>query len=158
MEAARMNLYYRHSLLTIAADTATGDHVGFMHTRRNEVVLHIKIPFLRDRSVDGHVYIAKEDQSILKLGAYPPRQIQASDPLHARAWTLQEWLLSPRTLHYTSTGVMFECGVCKFDEFCVVPKKAGIRTLEPDHYPIDLRSVFLPYYSNHLKKLPFVLL
>src|SRR5438552_2841114 len=42
----------------------------------------------------------------------PPGQ----QPLNSRGWTLQERLLSPRTLHYCIDQIYWECNVCMFSE------------------------------------------
>ncbi|KAF9456171.1 heterokaryon incompatibility protein-domain-containing protein [Collybia nuda] len=31
------------------------------------------------------------------------------EPLHERAWVIQEWMLSPRTIHYGTFGLYWEC-------------------------------------------------
>ncbi|KAF2851350.1 HET-domain-containing protein [Plenodomus tracheiphilus IPT5] len=46
----------------------------------------------------------------------PPWLIQAKWPLFNRAWTFQEYLLSPRTLLVGHTNLMFQCSELFYDE------------------------------------------
>lgn len=101
-----MHKYYKNAVLTIAADVARGDYEGFLaserrlstvnpdldHPQENQDHLHIRrIPFYPDFSLDT--------------------------PLSKRAWTLQEDILSSRTLHfYAKDQLVWECQACKYTE------------------------------------------
>lgn len=112
-EAARMHIYYKNAILTIAADSAISDREGFLETQRwNE-------PALADLSltVDGLTYPANWGPPLTLRGC-PDRVFvrklpkAVEEPLDKRAWTLQENILSPRTIHYTSQGLKWECQTC----------------------------------------------
>lgn len=85
-----MRHYYKNAILTIAADVSAGDEEGFLsHLRNNS-----QGPFdTEDISpCDAHIKI----RDLIKI----PR-LSGDTCLSSRAWTLQEDLLSSRTLHYT---------------------------------------------------------
>lgn len=45
-----------------------------------------------------------------------PLDPPGSQPLNSRGWTLQERLLSPRTLHYCIDQIYWECNICMLSE------------------------------------------
>jgi hypothetical protein len=45
-------------------------------------------------------------------------------PLSRRAWTLQEWILSPRTLHFTTHQIFWQCNTLTYCE-SHVPERSG---------------------------------
>lgn len=100
IEAARMQRYYKEAMMTINTDLAAGDHEGFLdYTRDPEQ--YIDIPFMA---------------SPLKEPAYARIRRSMKDNIHregsyltARAWTLQECVLSPRTIRYTAEHLVWEC-------------------------------------------------
>ncbi|KAH8591318.1 heterokaryon incompatibility protein-domain-containing protein [Bisporella sp. PMI_857] len=102
-ESVRMREYYKHAIITISADSASGDDVGFLNHRRVDpevckitlasnveigVRTEIGCPTFRDRDT----YVAR------------------------RAWTLQEFVLAPRSLLYTSEQIVWECHSRKYCE------------------------------------------
>lgn len=102
-ESIRMGDYYRHAVLTISADSAPEDNVGFLHE-----------------------YRADYPSTVVKLASnyeigirkkYPCADFWNRDTWVAkRAWTLQEFVLAPRTLHYTSEQIIWECQTRKYCE------------------------------------------
>ncbi|TVY46889.1 hypothetical protein LOCC1_G002188 [Lachnellula occidentalis] len=113
-ESRRMQDYYSKSVLTIASDLASGDHESFLDNRRSPIV-PLKIPFnAKDGTSSSHVYIS---HAVKTQGSEPPQT-----HLNVRGWTLQEDVLSPRTLHYTSAEVVFECQRSRFAETDVTPQ------------------------------------
>lgn len=101
-EAGKMQSYYRDAMLTIAVDSAEGDHEGFLHMSRPAAEVLATLPF-------GPLLCDKIDirKAIPKF---------TGDSLSKRAWTLQEILLSPRTVHYTSEQLIWECQQCVLSE------------------------------------------
>jgi hypothetical protein len=106
IESSHMQDYYKHAVLTISADLAEGDRAGFLETARPISFSPIKIPF-RDRSTrtNGFVYIRDTYSSHIEIFQAPP----FIDPLNKRAWTLQESVLSPRLLRFTTEQLEWEC-------------------------------------------------
>jgi hypothetical protein len=98
IEIAGMTDVYRNSYLTIAASRATNVREGFLHTRT----------------------ATQYPQDVFKV-AYQPRLLGRQgcltlirttiepEPLDKRGWTLQERLLSPRTLEFGSRQLRFIC-------------------------------------------------
>lgn len=112
-EAASMHLYYKRSALTIAVDSARGDREGFLHLRRkNDPPLAV----FPGTSLSKPLYSGALTALTQNVGASTSNNIllrysrrSDSDPLSERGWTLQENILSPRTLHYSLTELKWEC-------------------------------------------------
>ncbi|TVY23381.1 hypothetical protein LHYA1_G007618 [Lachnellula hyalina] len=114
VESRQMQNYYSKSVLTIASDLASGDHESFLDNGRSPVV-PLKIPFTAKNGTSAsHVYISNQ---VKTQGPDSPQT-----PLGVRGWTLQEDVLSPRTLHYTSAELAFECQRSRFAETDVTPQ------------------------------------
>ncbi|KAH8764766.1 hypothetical protein BGZ57DRAFT_767970 [Hyaloscypha finlandica] len=113
-EAASMHLYYKRSALTIAVDCARGDHEGFLHlARKNDPPLAI-LPSvgLPLKQVSGTRLGSTQSVSVVQspIGDILLRRGQRDeDHLSERGWTLQETLLSPRTIHYSATELKWKC-------------------------------------------------
>ena len=92
-ESMNMAAYYSNALCCIAATSATDSSQGF----------------LVERQVARYGY--KEWYSPANVFFPSPhatrRRFRSS--LLRRGWCLQEWLLSPRVLHWTSNGLIWQC-------------------------------------------------
>lgn len=121
-ESSLMHAYYRDSTLTIAADCAAGDEEGFLHRDRNSRSEVIRFPIqskaLLTESESSamfenklHVLLTTKDANVLtaSIPTRGGRPINEKEPLHTRGWTLQEHILSPRTIHYTSRELRWSC-------------------------------------------------
>ncbi|KAG4439081.1 hypothetical protein IFR05_005423 [Cadophora sp. M221] len=112
IEAAQMGTYYQKAFLTVAAASSPNPATPFICPRdsvhlpnefqiayKNDVH-RVKVrPLLRER------YVAyKVDKS--NKGAEHEHKF---GPLSTRAWCWQENSLSTRIVHYTPTGLVFEC-------------------------------------------------
>jgi hypothetical protein len=114
-EAASMHLYYRRSALTIAVDCARGDYEGFLHlTRENDPPVAI-LPSAGPPLEQVSSASLSPGQSVpvaqSPIGDILLRRIreQDKDHLSERGWTLQETILSPRTIHYSATELKWGC-------------------------------------------------
>jgi hypothetical protein len=105
-ESATMSEVYSHCLINIAA-TASADGSGGLFFPRNPIM----IPPIRTNFSGKN---AKSDFLVVDDGLWE-REIGKS-PLCQRGWVYQERLLSPRTLHFGSTRIFWECralGCCE---------------------------------------------
>jgi hypothetical protein len=104
-ESCQMRSYYKNAILSIAADVSVGDEEGFLgHIRNNSQGLFDT----KDISpCEAHINI----RDLIKV----PR-LSGDTCLSRRAWTLQEDLLSSRTLHYTEGQIVWECQASKYCE------------------------------------------
>jgi hypothetical protein len=114
-EAASMHLYYKRSALTVAVDCASGDHEGFLHlARKNDpplaILPSIGLPL---EQVSGTRPGSTQSVSVVQspIGDILLRRLRQRDEDHLseRGWTLQETLLSPRTIHYSATELKWTC-------------------------------------------------
>jgi hypothetical protein len=114
-EAASMHLYYRRSALTIAVDCARGDHEGFLHLARENdppvaILPSVGLPFeLVSDTRLGSTQSVPVVQSPIGNILLRHRRMKDADHLSKRGWTLQETLLSPRTIHYSATELKWNC-------------------------------------------------
>jgi hypothetical protein len=104
-EIPQMALIYRHALLTIAASCARNMDEGFLHNLRPLCYRRLAPTALRYEDRGGRqseVFVLTE-----KTPDAPPHT--RKEPIDARAWGLQEQLLSPRLLSYSSHGPLWSC-------------------------------------------------
>ncbi|KDR77083.1 hypothetical protein GALMADRAFT_39577, partial [Galerina marginata CBS 339.88] len=101
-ESAIMGDIYRGSSCTIAALGATDGDSGCFKTRNPLCFQHCKFQL----SADQVAYLQPEKEwRLIDRTGYGPQV----EPLHERAWVVQERMLSPRTLHYGTFGLYWEC-------------------------------------------------
>jgi hypothetical protein len=88
----------------IAPDDAVSDQEGFLNVQR---LPEIAIAFLitQYRWETGEPYKIYLGTDI----AHWSSRINYCQPLSCRGWTLQEEVLAPRTLHYTSKQLIWDC-------------------------------------------------
>ena len=116
-EAGKMQDYYKHSTLTIAVDSTIGDHEGFLETPRSGDEFCTRIPLrtsLTNQSCHANI---RYNVDLMGLNL-------ETTHLSKRAWTLQEDLLSPRSLHFTAEYLAWEC--------------QGHRVTEADRSPVGV--------------------
>jgi hypothetical protein len=101
-ESAIMGDIYRGSTCTIAALGATNGDSGCFKARNPLCFQLCRFELGEDRVV----YLRPKDRVVsLHYTGHGPQV----EPLHERAWVMQEWMLSPRTLHYGTFGLYWEC-------------------------------------------------
>ncbi|KAE9368280.1 HET-domain-containing protein, partial [Stipitochalara longipes BDJ] len=112
IEAPKMGEYYTNAILTVVAGTSSSVHEGIFHQRERRKSSWT-LPWSND-NVNG-----KLTKSVVVLRSY--HHAEELDDLPAphncfwaqRGWTLQEDLLSWRTLSYTSNQMIWQCRTCK---------------------------------------------
>jgi hypothetical protein len=102
-ESVRMRDYYQHANLTISADSASGDHVGFLKPREN----------IQEQIT---LTLASGEEIGIRSRTECPSFRNRDTCISQRAWTLQEFVLSPRSLLYTSEQLVWECQTHKYCE------------------------------------------
>lgn len=112
-EAASKHLYYKRSAFTIAVDSARGDWEGFLHLKRtNDPPLAIfPVAGLTDYRYPGPpttILLSAAANTLDNILLRRPR-MQINDLLSTRGWTLQETILSPRTIHHSTAELKWEC-------------------------------------------------
>ncbi|KAH9475557.1 hypothetical protein JR316_0012673 [Psilocybe cubensis] len=101
-ESAIMGDIYRGSVCTIAALGATDGESGCFKSRNPLCFQRYNFELLSGQKV----YIPPEkEKTLLNQTGYGPNV----EPLHQRAWVMQERILSPRTLFYGTCGIYWEC-------------------------------------------------
>jgi len=113
-ESSQMQSYYRNATLTIAVDSAAGDHEGFLHKPRSgsEILARLPIESNACSGQSNEIFIRRMIPKV------------TTEPLFERAWTLQEDILSPRTVHFTTEQLTWECQQCVISESNLRPKEA----------------------------------
>lgn len=99
-ELAKMPEIYKNAFVTISASSASSCYEGFLDIRSpptdiecEDITLQYKFP---DGAI-GNIYLSQSQNSTQQ------------DPINARAWTLQESLISPRLLEYGSQQLRWKC-------------------------------------------------
>jgi hypothetical protein len=110
-ESTQMHQYYQGSVLTIAADRASGDHEGFLepHLSSGDPV---KLPFMGrlDESYRRELFRGRQrPYSSFFVSTSNGGLTLQRQPLARRAWTLQEDWLSPRSIHFNAAQLIWEC-------------------------------------------------
>jgi len=102
-ESSRMRDYYKHAVVTISADFAPGDQVGFLTKRA-------------DRYPEAVMELESGEKLGIRIGITCPTFRDEDTCISRRAWTLQEFVLSPRSLLYTLQQLVWECQTQKYGE------------------------------------------
>jgi hypothetical protein len=114
-EAARMADVYKNSYVTIAAESSGNSHEGILKRRYNEFE-PIEVPFnSQSHNIYTSMYLrpVQDDWETSIMGS--------KSKLCSRAWVLQESMLAPRTLHYGSQQIFWECKSFSHAEGDVTP-------------------------------------
>lgn len=99
-EAAIMCRVYEESEFTIAASSAPSSSAGLFGVRSK--IKFVELPYYhRHSGTSGSVYAY--------LSPTAPGTTVNKAPLNERAWVLQEYVLSRRTIHFTVHGMVWSC-------------------------------------------------
>ncbi|KAI0830152.1 heterokaryon incompatibility protein-domain-containing protein [Trametes gibbosa] len=119
-EIGRIDQFYRGAFLTIVAGSAHASSEGFLHDRP-ATSRGVTFPFIcPSRPHDSSPRSARATgQSVVGTARITPTFIHtegeiqqfdaAKDPVHRIGWLMQELLLSPRALIFTSETLQFRC-------------------------------------------------
>ncbi|KAI0547954.1 heterokaryon incompatibility protein-domain-containing protein [Xylaria curta] len=121
-EAVKMTQVYANATLTITTSVGKGSDDGLFRPHPdgffNPQQLHLRLPkrdLIREiLSVrDSHLSVVRPARSLSYLALYPdanfPFMGVMGSPIEARAWTLQEQILSKRVLYYGNGVILWEC-------------------------------------------------
>lgn len=118
-EIGRMHDIYRHAHITIIAASAENVRRGFLHVKRPPEEREIVLPFVCPPRSPASAESQQDALSVaqLQLGQIRLTHIDSaykrySDELgvmSTRAWCMQEYLMSPRSLIFTPTRLLFRC-------------------------------------------------
>ena len=135
-EIAKMKEFYSSSVLTIVAAASESVYAGFIYPRVHQETLYT-IPVRIGPRAFGTMSINE-----LNGACYDER----FEPIAKRAWTMQEQLLSNRTLSFTTHTMMWRCreGVQNFGNSLYFPHDLDSGYNDNDEkYSLNLHSLFL---------------
>ncbi|KAH7327745.1 heterokaryon incompatibility protein-domain-containing protein [Stachybotrys elegans] len=96
-ESVKLCDTYTDAVLTLSADRSESAQEPFLGTQKCAEDKYVKMSF-------DYLLLAESHHHDL-TSVYTGK----SEPLHRRAWTMQERLVSRRVLHYTSNELIWEC-------------------------------------------------
>jgi hypothetical protein len=99
-ELVKMSDIYRNAYVTIIASSAPEGRAGFLQDRI--LPPHARLPFYCRDGRLGTVCVGKRSETVSAM-------VVGKEPVDRRAWCLQEWLLSPRKLLYTTDTLRYHC-------------------------------------------------
>ncbi|KAK5659436.1 hypothetical protein OQA88_637 [Cercophora sp. LCS_1] len=91
-QAPQMHNIYKNASLTLAALASSSAFTGFFHTRSPDLIASHRLPD-SSTAIPSDLWLTHFHES----------------PLNTRAWVLQERLLAPRTLHFGTPQLFWEC-------------------------------------------------
>lgn len=122
-ESANMANYYSNAYCCIAASSAEDSSEGILVERPVG-----RFPFIEWRNRGGRA-----------LQSPHSSRRRFRNPLLERGWCLQEWILSPRILHWTRNGLIWQCKEGFFWE-----SQSGFHGTYPEHFSDPLGKYVRP--------------
>ena len=113
-EAVKMDKVYGDAFLTIVATSTKSDVEGFLH--RSPLPPVVRMPYqayAAPETGESHYYLSYR-RSGGNEGSWS--RVFNESLWSTRGWTFQEYLLSKRVLHFTSTKIFWECRVIEGSE------------------------------------------
>jgi hypothetical protein len=107
-EIRSMNNTYRNAVLTLAVDSASSVQDGFLTSRSEFAPKSVSIAY--NNETDGKT---RSGRLTLRNPLAERRELSALDK---RGWSLQEYILSPRTLHFGKQQIFWDCQTTRFSE------------------------------------------
>ncbi|KAH7344239.1 heterokaryon incompatibility protein-domain-containing protein [Pyrenochaeta sp. MPI-SDFR-AT-0127] len=107
-EASKMAQIYNHSTLTISASRASSSNVGFLNYNDSNEPGFVALQHPRNL---GKYYLAKSPPESSSYLADVER-----GPLNTRGWTLQERLLSRRSIFFGRNQMHWECQAARYSQ------------------------------------------
>lgn len=104
IESAKMGEYFKNAHITIAASNASNSQEGIFSARQ-EITQSVEDEY---ELVDGticKIVIQERNHSFKELKSL----VHDFGPLSKRGWAFEENVLSTRTVHYTSSELVWEC-------------------------------------------------
>ncbi|KAI9641903.1 hypothetical protein NHQ30_009771 [Ciborinia camelliae] len=154
VESKHMGNIYRDAIITIAAAAAPKATDGMLHTFSSYDLSGgppVKLKLSSDSSPEDDVDIVQRDSTREDLG-----HLLRHGPLANRGWTLQEEVLSPRTLYYGLQQIHWQClrqyssadGIHDYDvhwkrafRYERIKDRIFKQTHSPDHDPHDPKNI-----------------
>lgn len=102
-EAAGMHAIYSKAELTLSSVTSSDCHTGLFTPRKHRVPHPLPLDVWRPRR------LRKAGKAFMAVPEWMQEEPQLHGPVHARAWTLQEQMLSTRVLWFGDGMVYWEC-------------------------------------------------
>jgi len=111
LEAAKMHKIYAEASLNIAASAAYNVHDGIFQSSNRTQHLKLALASIPIRSAGSKAIGSLSIRYHPRFFSTPVPQIP-SEPLHSRAWVMQESILSPRRLEFASSQLSWNCRTC----------------------------------------------
>ncbi|QPC80315.1 hypothetical protein HYE68_011067 [Fusarium pseudograminearum] len=114
-EAVKMAAIYQNAIVTIAADSSQGAKAGLHNNKSTSIFTmdgSIKISNKLSTGEESSIYLFPDQKTRLDHSVTSLRDmgdLLSHCSLRDRGWTLQERILSPRIIHYTSDQLYWEC-------------------------------------------------
>ncbi|RFU79493.1 het-domain-containing [Trichoderma arundinaceum] len=170
-EAAKMQGVYQNATVTIAAD-GTQNCLGrlFQHDHKRLAnrtwSFDLLGPEKQDKGATVFVRLLREKDS----RGWHRAQLPDADELYkdedsgfltSRSWCFQEQVLPPRTLHFASTEVAWECLEGTYCECRVLPEKGSSRIssktdFDPDQWMVMVEEMTLRDITYQADRLPAI--
>ncbi|KAF4470501.1 het domain-containing [Fusarium albosuccineum] len=142
-EASRMAQVYANAYVTIFADAAPNSTSGFLDSPSRQAPARFTVPYKTGLLGSGVInvrtrgFLAEE----LPFHSWTGNEYDSGrSKLSRRGWVFQERLLSPRTLHFSSNEMAWECSVMKH---FLYPQDPDVPLIET-----NWRSDIVPAYTQ----------